>query len=301
MIRLQDIDMNLLVVFQLLYRERKTQAVADELGLTQPAVSHALRRLRKLMGDELFERTSRGLRPTPYADRIAEPVNYALSTLHESLNVLDIFDPAASSRNFNIAMTDIGEIYFLPKLMLRLAELAPGVTVSTVRDSSLNLKETMESGAIDLAIGLLPQLGEGYFQRRLFEQRYVSLMRKGHPLAEGTYGVDAFIEAKHAVVIASGTGHGQVEELLSRCGVPRFVQLTLPHFVAVPYIISTTDLVVTVTNKLAEATMDRFDLVMRPHPIDLPRIQINMFWHRRLDQDRGNRWLRNLIFEMFAD
>ncbi|WP_312977673.1 LysR family transcriptional regulator [Stutzerimonas nitrititolerans] len=301
MIRLQDVDMNLLVVFQLLYRERKTQAVADELGLTQPAVSHALRRLRNLLGDELFERTSRGLRPTPYAERIAEPVNYALATLHESLNIRDIFDPASSTRNFNLAMTDIGEIYFLPKLMVKLAELAPGVSLSTERESALNLKDAMESGAVDLAIGLLPQLGAGYFQRRLFEQHYVSLMRKGHPLAEGAYGVDEFIAAKHAVVIAAGTGHGQVEELLARSGVPRFVQLTQPHFVAVPYIVSATDLVVTVTNKLAEATMERFELVMRPHPIDLPRVQINMFWHRRFHQDAGNRWLRGLIFEMFAE
>lgn len=301
MIRLQDIDMNLLVVFQLLYRERKTQTVAEQLGLTQPAVSHALRRLRRLLDDELFERTARGLKPTPYADRIAEPVVYALSTLQESLNVRDLFDPATSNRTFNISMTDIGEIYFLPKLMLKLAEVAPGISLSTLGDTSLNLKEEMEAGTVDLAVGLLPQLGAGYFQRRLFDQSYVSLMRKGHPLASGNYTTEQFITAKHAVVVAAGTGHGQVEELLAKSGIPRFVQLRLPHFVAVPYIVSSTDLIVTVTDKLAEATMERFDLVMRPHPISLPKVQINMFWHRRFHQDAGNQWMRSLIFDTFFE
>ena len=293
--------MNLLVVFQLLYRVRKTQLVADELGLTQPAISHALRRLRKLLNDELFERTSHGLKPTPYADQIAEPISYALSTLHESLNVRDIFDPATSERRFSLAMTDVGEIYFMPKLMLKLADVAPGVTLSTVRNSNLNLKDSMEMGAIDLAIGLLPQLGSGYYQQRLFEQNYVSLMRKGHPLANTGFGLNEFKKAKHAVVIAEGTGHGQVEKLMSESGIPRFIQLQLPHFVAVPYIVSETDLVVTVTNKLAEATLERFDLIMQPHPIDLPTIQINIFWHRRFHQDAGNRWLRKLIFELFSE
>jgi DNA-binding transcriptional LysR family regulator len=301
MIRMQDIDMNLLVVFQLLYKLRKTQAVAEELGVTQPAISHSLRRLRELLNDELFERTSHGLIPTPYADQISEPINYALSTLHESLNTRDIFDPATSKRVFSLAMTDIGEMYFMPKLMLKLAEVAPGVSLTTVRKSSFNLKQSMEAGEIDLAIGLLPQLGAGYFQRRLFNQHYVSVMREGHPLAKGDFGLDEFIKAKHAVVFAEGTGHGLVEKLMSDSGVPRFVQLKVPHFVAIPYIVSETDLIVTVTSKLAEATMGRFGLAMRPHPIDLPTIQINTFWHRRFHQDAGNSWLRNLIFELFSE
>lgn len=301
MIRLQDIDMNLLVVFQLLYRFRKTQRVAEELNLTQPAISHALRRLRKILNDELFERTSRGLKSTPYADQISAPINDALSTLHESLNVRDIFEADTSERCFNLAMTDIGEICLIPKLILKLSKIAPNVTLNTVRITSLNLKEAMEMGEVDLAIGLLPQLGAGYYQRRLFEQHYVSLMRKDHPLAKTKFSLEEFSQAKHAVVVAEGTGHGQVEQLLTDSGVPRFIQLQLPHFAAVPYIVGETDLIVTVTNKLAETTMDRFDLVIRPHPIDLPTIQINYFWHRRFHQDAGNRWLRDLIYEIFSE
>src|SRR6476659_6162696 len=131
---LKDIDLNLLVVFQQLFTERRVSVVADNLGLTQPAISNALNRLRKMLGDELFLRTSRGMEPTPYASQLAEPIAYALTTIHDTLSRKVEFDPASSTRKFTIAMTDIGEIHFLPKLMSKLSDIAPGVTVSTVRN-----------------------------------------------------------------------------------------------------------------------------------------------------------------------
>ncbi|GGX97084.1 LysR family transcriptional regulator [Litchfieldella qijiaojingensis] len=301
MLKLSDIDINLLVVFDLLYQKRNTQLVAQHLGLTQPAVSHALKRLRKLLGDELFERTSKGLMPTPYATRIHAPVSEALSSLQETLSLSHDFDPTTSQRTFNISMTDIGEIYFLPKLMLRLAREAPNVTLSTTRSHTLDMKQEMEEGNIDLAVGWIPQLGAGFYQQRLFVQRYVCLMRDGHPLAKGGFSREDFTSAQHILVVAKGTGHGKVEELLAKSGITRPVRLQVPHFVAVPYIVSTTDLVVTVTNKLAEATEDRFSLRAYPHPLELPEVPINMFWHRRFHQDPGNQWLRSLIHEMFAE
>ncbi|WP_280553342.1 LysR family transcriptional regulator [Halomonas sp. 25-S5] len=301
MIRLSEIDTNLLVVFDLLYQEQNTQRVALRLGLTQPAVSHALKRLRKLLGDELFERTSQGLMPTPLASRLHPPVAQALAHLQEALNRPDDFDPAISERTFNIAMTDIGEIVFLPRLLQRLAEQAPGIRLSTVRSQHDDLKREMEDGRVDLAIGLIPQLGAGFYQQGLFVQRYVCLMRHDHPLAAEDFDLEDFTAARHAVVVARGTGHGIVEESLARAGVVRPVRLELPHFAAVPYIISHTDLVVTVTDKLAEVTRERFALTMREHPLPFPEIPIKVFWHRRFHQDAGNRWLRGLLFEMFAE
>ncbi len=301
MIRLNDIDLNLLVVFQHMYRERKTGLVAEQLGLSQPAISNALARLRKALGDELFERTARGMRPTPYADAIAEPIAFALSSLQDTINHNDHFDPAASTRSFRVAMTDLGEIHLLPGLLSRLAAVAPGVQLTTVRDTAITLKEEMEAGSVDLAVGLLPQLGAGFYQRRLFRQNYVCLMRRNHPLAKGEFGLEQFSEANHAVVVAQGTGHGHAEEVVTRSGVPRRISLRVPHFVAVPYIISETDLIVTVTEKLAQQTLQRFNLVARPHPMAIPAAQINIFWHRRVHQDAGNIWLRNLFFEMFSE
>lgn len=301
MLKLSEIDINLLVVFDLLYQERNTQRVANRLGLTQPAISHALKRLRKLLGDELFERTSQGLQPTPRAHSLHPGIADALASLQETLNLRDDFDPATSERVFHLSMTDIGEIYFLPRLMQRLADEAPGISLSTARPRNDDLKQQMEEGQIDLAIGLIPQLNAGFYQQRLFVQRYVCLMRNGHPCSQGRFGLEEFQAAQHAVVVARGTGHGKVETWLAKGGVHRPVRLEVPHFAAVPYIVASTDLIVTVTNKLAETTQDRFGLCTRDHPLELPEIPINMFWHRRFHRDPGNQWLRREIFAMFSE
>lgn len=301
MVKLTDIDLNLLVVFDLLYQEQNTQRVALRLGITQPAVSHALKRLRLLLHDELFERTSQGLQPTPRASQLHPGIADALARVNDTLNINEVFNPAVSERTFNINMTDIGEIIFLPHLLEHLSKAAPGVSLTTVRSRNSDLKQEMEAGQIDLSVGLIPQLGAGFYQQRLFGQRYVCLMRQGHPLATGEFDVERFRTASHAVVVAQGTGHGIVEEQLARAKITRPVRLTLPHFAAVPYIISNSDLIVTVTDKLAEATCERFGLTIREHPLAFPEIPINLFWHRRFHQDLGSRWLRGLMFTMFSE
>ncbi|MCG7602257.1 LysR family transcriptional regulator [Halomonas sp. McH1-25] len=172
MIKLAEIDVNLLVVFDLLYQEQNTQRVALRLGITQPAVSHALKRLRTLLEDKLFERTSQGLMPTPLASNLHPSIAEALVLLQETVNRKKHFDPIETERVFNIAMTDIGEIVFLPRLLKRLALEAPSVSLSTVRSQNEDLKREMEEGSVDLAIGLIPQLGAGFYQQRLFMQRY---------------------------------------------------------------------------------------------------------------------------------
>ena len=173
--QLSDIDLNLLVVFHQLMLQRRVSRVAEHLGLSQPAVSNALARLRRLLDDPLFLRTPAGMQPTPLAEQLAAPVAQALAAIHGALNQRAGFEPAHSERVFRIGMTDIGEIYFLPRLMDAIARCAPGVSVSTLRNAAINLKEEMEAGHVDLAIGLLPQLKSGFFQRRLFTQRYVCL------------------------------------------------------------------------------------------------------------------------------
>ena len=216
MLNLRDIDLNLLVVFHELYKERRVAAVAESLGLTQPAVSNALSRLRRMLGDELFLRTGRGMEPTPYASQLAEPIAQALASIRDTLERQLEFDPAASVRKFTIAMTDLGEIHFLPRLMRRLAEVAPGVTISTVRNTSVVLSDELESGRVDIAFGLLPQLKAGFFQRLLFRQRYVCLFRQGHPLDKASMTQEEFESAQHVVVVASGTGHAMVNDAIER-------------------------------------------------------------------------------------
>jgi DNA-binding transcriptional LysR family regulator len=298
---LKDIDLNLLVVFNQLLIERRVSKVADSLGLSQPAISNALARLRKLTGDTLFLRTTKGMEPTPFAQQLAEPIAFALGLIHSAVNQRTSFDPATARRSFTVGMTDIGEIYFLPKLMEELAKVASGVTMSTVRNTSVNLRDEMEAGHIDLAIGLLPQLKAGFFQRRLFRQRYVCMFRRGHGLDKRKVSLVEFSSADHVVVISEGTGHGKVDELMERSGVMRNVRLTVPHFVAVGHILQHSNMVATVPERLAQALVGPFGLAYVKHPASLPEIAINMFWHAKYHKDPANEWLRSLVFRLHAD
>lgn len=297
---LSDIDLNLLVLFQHLMVERRVSKVADRMGLTQPAVSNALAKLRRSLGDELFLRTPSGMVPTPFAEQLAESVGHALGLIHGGLNQRAQFDPASAQRTVNIGMTDIGEIVFLPALIDCLRREAPGVTLSTQRNTAVNLRDDMESGKVDLAIGLLPQLKSGFFQRRLFEQRYVCLFRRGHALDRARISLADYAAAEHLVIVSSGTGHAKVDDLIRKAGVDRLVRLTVPHYVGVGHILQRTDMVATVTERLAEKLVDPFGLVFRPHPVKLPEAPINVFWHAKAHRDPFNQWLRRMIFELFG-
>lgn len=301
MIELKKIDLNLLVMFHLMYQKRKTSLVAETLDLTQPAISNALAKLRLALNDELFVRTARGMRPTPYADHIAESVGYALSTLKDGLNHEWKFNPVLSDRCFSINMTDLGEMYLLPRLIAYLAKHAPSISVTTVRDKHYSLQDDLESGNVDLAVGLLPQLEAGFYQRHLFAQKYVCLLRKGHMFEHLELTLERFSEAKHMIIEVSDTGHGRVERLLAKTGITRINRLKIPHFTSAPYIVAETDMIATVPEKLALQTASKLGLVIKPHPVDIPPAQINMVWHRRFHQDLGNIWLRNLMFELFAE
>lgn len=299
---LQDIDLNLLLVFDRLLKEKRVSDVAANLGVSQPAISNALARLRRLLGDELFLRTPRGMEPTPFASELAEPVAYALGALHTALNQRLVFDPGTSTRRFTIAMTDIGEIYFTPPLMGLLARAAPGVTISTVRNTAGNLHDEMEAGRVDVAIGLLPRLKTGIFQRRLFLQRYVCIFSGEHPLARRRgLSLKDFCGADHVLVKAEGTGHGRADDAMVAQGIARRVRLTVPHFVAVGHILRSTDMIATVPERLAHSIAEPFGLVWRAHPVPLPEIAINMVWHAKFQRDVGNQWLRQTLFDKFVD
>jgi len=300
--RLSDIDLNLLLVFERLLFEKRVSAVAHTLGLSQPAISNALSRLRKILGDELFLRTSRGMEPTPFALELAEPIAYAMGMLQGALNHRSVFDPSTSTRRFGLSVTDIGEIYFLPRLMELLEQQAPGVTISTVRNTAVNLKEDMESGQVDIAIGLLPQLKAGIFQRRLFQQDYVCVFSASHPLARASsVSLEDFCAADHLLVQAQGTGHGKADEVMAASGIIRRVRATVPHFVAVGHLLARSRMIATVPERLARSLSEPFGLVVRSHPVKLPKVAINLFWHAKFQREPGNQWLRGLLFDAFVE
>jgi DNA-binding transcriptional LysR family regulator len=280
---------------------RKSRRWRENLGLGQPAVSNALARMRKLFGDELLLRTSRGMQPTPFAEQLAESVGYALGMIHCAVNARTSFDPASSRRKFAIGMTDIGEIYFLPELMKKIQAIAPSVSLSTVRNTASHLKDDLEAGQVDLAIGLLPQLKAGFFQQRLFQQHYVCLFRNDHPLSKRSFSSADFFAAEHVAIVSEGTGHGEVDNILDFGSPQRRVRLTVPHFMAVGHILQSTDMVATVPERLAEKIARPFSLKYVKHPMKLPKIAINLFWHAKYHKDPASQWLRSLIFATHSD
>lgn len=298
---LRDLDLNLLLIFNQLLIDRRVSIAADNLGMTQPAMSNALKRLRKSLNDELFVRTHQGMEPTPYASQLAGSVILAVDTLSKALQHQEHFDPLTATRTFTIPMTDIGEIYFMPRLMEALAQRAPNCLVSTVRSDASTLAEGLQSGAVDLAIGLLPALQAGFFQRRLLQHHYVCLCRRDHPATRADFTREAFSSYEHVRVAAAHTGHGEIDAYFHRAGIKRTIRLEVPHFAAVGHILRETDLIATVPERFAASYAEPFDLILLPPPLELPSILINMFWHAKYNKDPANRWIRQLMFEMFSE
>ncbi|WP_075791419.1 LysR family transcriptional regulator [Massilia putida] len=301
MIEPSSIDLNLLSVFQEVYRERQISAAARRLGLTQSAVSNALARLRRTFGDELFVRTAHGMQPTPLAQQMAEPIGAAMAQVALALSQRSRFDPATSGRRFTLAMTDVGEVYFMPVLIERCRSNAPNVEIASIRANGLTLKDDMETGRVDLAIGAFEDVSEALYHRALFRQRFVSMFRKDHPLAKGKVDLARFVAAPHLIVDAAQSPYDRINGLLEKAGVTAGARFRVPHFTAVPYIVSTSELVVTVPQKLAESAASPFGLKWIEPPLALPTLQTNVFWHRRFNHDPGIQWLRGLIADVFAE
>lgn len=301
MIEPHSIDLNLLAVFQEVYRERQILAAAKRLGLTQSAVSNALARLRRTFGDELFVRTAHGMQPTPFAEQVAGPLGVAMAQVTLALNQRSQFDPATSDRRFVLAMTDVGEVHFMPTLVARCRAVAPRVQLSSVRAGTVALKEELESGRVDLAIGPFDGISEALYQRMLFRQPYVSMFRSSHPLAKGKVTLERFVQAEHLLVDATDSPYDRINQLLEQAGIGKGSRFRVPHFTAVPYIVSENDLVVTVPQKLAMRAAKPFGLKWIEPPLALPQLQTNLFWHRRFNEDPGGQWLRALVVDTFGE
>src|SRR5882672_2648032 len=207
----RDVDLNLLRVFDAVLRERGVTPAATGLGLTQPAVSNALSRLRGVFGDPLFVRTPSGMDATPFARELAEPVRQALALLESALAHGPGFDPASATRAFRFYMSDLGQIEFLPPLIERVQKLAPGVRLEAVALEVEDIATALAAGALDLAVGFLPGLGPPVRRRALFRDPYLCLMRADHPTIKKTLSRKQFLAASHALVSYKG-GHRVIEE-----------------------------------------------------------------------------------------
>jgi len=293
-----DMDLNLLRVFDAVLRERGVTAAAARLGLTQPAVSNALARLRVRLGDALFIRTAAGMDPTPFARELAEPVRQALALLESALAHGPGFDASTSTRTFRFYMSDLGQIEFLPPLVERVQRVAPEVRLEAVALEVEDLGDALAAGALDLAIGFLPGLAAPVRRQALFKDPYLCLMRADHPVK--TLSKKKFLAASHALVTYRG-GHRVIEEALERAGLARRIALRVPHFTVVPMVLERTDLILTLPARVARVYERRGRLKALPPPVPIPPAEVAVHWHERFEADPGNRWLRDQVIELYSD
>jgi DNA-binding transcriptional LysR family regulator len=293
-----DIDLNLLRVFDAVLHEKGVTPAAARLGLTQPAVSNALARLRKILGDALFVRTPRGMDATPFARELAEPVRQALALLESALAHGPGFDPATATRAFRFYMSDLGQIEFLPPLVERVQRDAPGVRLEAVALEVEDIADALAAGGLDLAVGFLPGLGAPVRRQALFKDPYLCLMRADHPTA--TLTKKRFLEASHALVTYRG-GHRVIEEAMERAGIARRIALRVPHFTVVPMVLERTDLILTLPARVARVFERRGKLNALPPPVPIPQAEVAVHWHERFEADPGNRWLRGVMVELYSD
>jgi DNA-binding transcriptional LysR family regulator len=296
------LDLNLLPVLVALVEEGSGSAAARRLKMSQPAVSAALTRLRDALADPLFVRTARGLDPTPRTLAVIAPVRAALALVNNEVMPGMTFDPATSTKTITLALSDIGEMVFLPRLLERLASEAPNVSVRSVTLPPDQTMRGLELGEIDIALGYFPDLkGNNLYQQRLFSHGFVCLLRSGHPIKSNRLTPKQFVDLGHAVVRAEGRSQEVFERFLQKEGIRRRVVLNTPHFMSLPAIIAKSDLVATVPLAVGTAFAQAAEIRLVRPPFAIPSFALKQHWHRRFHSDPQSKWLRALIHELFNE
>jgi DNA-binding transcriptional LysR family regulator len=293
---LDAMDLNLLRVLDALLTERHVTRASKRLGLSQPATSHALARLRECLGDPLFVRTPRGLAPTARASELAGPLRAALSTLQHVVAGGAGFDPATAKRTFHIATIDYGSFVVVPALLERVQREAPGIDlwVRAVREDPF---EQLASGEADVALGPAPMLPAraSFHTRKLYEERFVCMARKGHPRVRKGLDLATWASLSHILVAPRGNPGGVVDEVLAKHGMARRVALAVPHFLVAPHVVASSDLVLTIGARVAAAFAEMLPVKIFEPPVPIPGFEVHLTWHARNHHDPAQQWLRGLI------
>jgi DNA-binding transcriptional LysR family regulator len=292
------IDLNLLRLFDAVYRTGNVSRAAELLDLTQPAASQGLARLRALINDPLFMRAAGGVRPTPKAQRLAGPVRDALATLEQALGETAGFVPMQSSRTFHIHMSDIGEGRFLPQLMLALRERAPEVRIETRPLPREQVGEALDAGRIDFAFGFLPGLKDTQ-QVRLLGDRYVVLLREGHPFTRKRRTGRALLDALRELEFVAVRAHADTLRIVQQLQLQDRLRLVTEHFLVLPEIVKATDLAAIMPRNIARTFGGGYAVVEPAFP--QRDFVVSLHWSRRFEADPASRWLRGLVVELFRE
>jgi len=288
------LDLNLLRYLVTLVQEGSVSRTAVRLGVTQPAVSAALKRLRGAFDDPILVRSGQAMSPTPRALEMAERLAPMLASVREMVEGRGSFDPARSQRTFTLMGSDYVQFFLLPRLCERFERQAARVSLEHRPANPDKVQSWMESGQVDLGVGYLVSPPAALRSRLLFRDRQVCLMRRDHPALAGTFTPDRFAALPHVAVSPGGAGmYGmRIDALLRSLGIQRRVVLTLPSFLAVPYVIARTDAIATVPSRLAQHFCELLPLAVCPPPLELPAFEMSMFWHERVHSDVAHLWLR---------
>lgn len=305
---LQSIDLNLLVILEALVEECNVTRAAKRVGLSQPAMSNALARLRRTFDDPLLVRTAEGMIPTPAAQALIIPVRQALAQLREALEEKAIFDPTATERTFHLLTSDYAEITLVAPLLqtlqtLRVNEGLIKLRIQRPRSVFEPPSTSSLADSFDLAVGFYPDalaLDARLHSALLWEEQNVCIVSAKHPTIKGKLSLKQFAEAEHVALFYKPQGPGVVDTLLAQKGHTRKITVQSPHFASLPFIVSGTNLIATVPERMAKQFARLVKLQVLPVPLDLPAFRLTLLWHQRHHSDPAHRWLRQTLIETAA-
>jgi len=298
-----SVNIQQLRCFEAIYRLRSLTRASLELELTQSALSKALAVLRDEYRDPLFVRSPKGMEPTPKAQTMAEPVRQALHIVDVELRSGTGFAPAAATRSFTLCCSDLGALYFLPKLLAHVRSHAPGVRMNVVQPVQFDMALALAHGDIDLVLGSYPDLGAGIFQQRLFVDSYACLLSAQHPRIRRELTLELFLGERHLLASMRGSGHhhGAVERcIVEACG-PERIAARVATLLAAPFMLEGSDLLLTLPTASARRFSRANGLRMVPCPLPLPQLEVRQHWHERVHHDAASMWLRQAVFDLFAE
>lgn len=298
MVHISRVDLNLFIVLDAIYREGNITRASQKLYLTQPAVSHALGRLRELLKDPLFVRQGTQMIPTPYTRQLIVPIQQALQTFEQSVNQEPLFEPFNSERRFAIGLRDVLEATVLPPLLQYLQQHAPSIEIASIRINRNDIETELTSGQIDLALDVPYAVSQQIEHCPLKLDQLVVVARQHHPAFVEKLDLENYLAQRHIIVSSRRKGLALEDVELNRMGLKRHITLRCQHYFAACKVVSETDLLVTMPEHYARLANAQFANRIWPFPLNSPQLDMHLYWHKNANKDPANQWLRQLIHQL---
>ena len=293
----EQLDLNLLKVFDVVMTELNVTRAAHRLHMTQPAVSNALKRLRHLLNDQLFAKVPSGVLPTPKALELWQPLREALTQIRQTIEPGD-FNPEIATLTFTIAMNDFAANVLLPKLIPVFEESAPAVNIRTIPTTHIDAVTQLEKAEIDIAVGVFPDASPRLRSQVLFTSPLTCVMRRHHPLAKQLLTLERYVQAKHLLVTLTGEPTGYIDLILLEQGLKRRIMLTVNQFAVAPQLVAGSDLLAILPTRIVEMSGVLDQLHLTPPPLEIPPSNLKMMWHERNHSDSSQAWLRSQLVNL---